>query len=147
MAAGDGGPRWLVNQHIEVSKFTRTSPSFGAYPQFPRAWTSRLERQNLGSNQRMSGRSTTAIPASNTRLPTTLDHTNLARDGGGGTDGGGSRSDGRQSRLIHHRQKVSPLGSARYTSSRRRQAALKASSHAESSDGFCLFGSKIAEIR
>jgi hypothetical protein len=32
MAVGDGGPRWLVNQHIEVTKFTRTSPSFGASP-------------------------------------------------------------------------------------------------------------------
>jgi hypothetical protein len=89
----------------------------------------------------------TATPASNTRLPTTLDQTNLARDGGGGTDGGGSGSGGRQSRLIHGRRKVSPLGSARYTSSRRRPAAFMASSHTESSDGFCLFRSQSTETR
>jgi hypothetical protein len=35
--------------------------------------------------------------------------------------------------------KVPPLGSARYTSSRRHQAAFTASSRAQSYDGFCLF--------
>ena len=61
----------------------------------------------------------TATPASKTRLPTTRDQTSLARNGGGGTDDGGSGSGGRQSRLMHGRRKVSPLGSSRYTSSLR----------------------------
>jgi len=85
--------------------------------------------------------------ASKTRSPTTLDQTKLARDGGGGIDGGGSGSVGRQFRLTHHRRMVPPLGSARYMSSRRRLAAFTASSHAESFDAFCLFRSKSAETR
>jgi len=87
-------------------------------------------------------RSTTATPASKTRLPSTLDQTILARDGGGSTDGGGSGSGGRQFRLIHHRRKVPPLGRARHSSSRRRLAAFTASSHAESSDDSACFGPK-----
>jgi hypothetical protein len=94
----------------------------------------------LAFNQRLSGPSTTATPAAKTRSPTTLDQTNLAREGGGGTDGGSSRSGGFQSRLMHRRRKVSPLGNARYTLSRRRQPAFTASCHAKVSDGFCLFG-------
>jgi len=36
MSAGDGGPRWMVDYHIEDTKFTRTFPLFGASPQFSR---------------------------------------------------------------------------------------------------------------
>jgi hypothetical protein len=85
--------------------------------------------------------------ASKTRLPTTLDQTILVRDGGGGTDGGSSGRGGRQFRLIHHRRKVPPLGSARYTSSRRRLAAFMVSSDAESYDAFCRFRYQSAETR
>ena len=67
-------------------------------------------------------------------MPTTLDQTSLARDGGGDSGGSG----GRRFRLTNRRRKVSPLGSARYTSSRRRLAAFTASSHAECSYGLCL---------
>ena len=37
MSVGDGGPRWMVDYHIEDTKFTRTFLSFGASPHSPRA--------------------------------------------------------------------------------------------------------------
>jgi len=80
-------------------------------------------------------------------LPTTLDQANLAREGGGGTDGGGSGSGSRQFRITQHRWKVPLIGSARYTLSPRCLTAFTSSYHAESSDMFGLFRSESAEIR
>jgi hypothetical protein len=48
MAAGDGGPRWMATQHIEVTKFTRTSPSFGASPHLHRALNIASRKVKLG---------------------------------------------------------------------------------------------------
>ena len=96
--------------------------SVAAFP--PRLNISRLERQNLACNQRLSDRSTTATSASKMRSSTTLDQTKLARNSCGGTDGSASRSGGRQFRHVHHRRKVPPLGSVPYASSRSRLAAF-----------------------
>ena len=63
----------------------------------------RLEMQKMAVNQRLAGQSTTAAPRSKMRLPTKLNQTNMARDDGGGIDGGGSGSSGRRFRLSYRR--------------------------------------------